>query len=212
MNLRRVANYLAASNTARLVLVLISSFMAGRRPADPVSVLIWGLLFDLAVVFVALRRDPPYNIISVKKPMHTLQKSPRDFIYALVSGAVWGILLLTVPAAIAADPSGSGALTEGATVTLVFVSAIFSIPVVGTEMMTNGSVFKRSKIRGGSIGLLFLGAFILAAVFSFSGAASGLIGGETLTLKRFALTLIPSAAALTGFEIAKAVMRKKNKV
>jgi len=210
LNLRRCANYLVASNAARLVLVLIASFTTTMRPADPASLLIWGLLFDLAVAFVALRRDPPWNIASVDKKVHEMQTSPRDFVYALIVGVVWGLLLLIAPAALTVyTPKSAGALSDGVITNLIFVSALFSIPVVGGELMTNGTIFKRTKRRSRAIPALFVLGAAAACLFAFSKSASSVIGAETLTLKRFSLTLIPAVTALIAFEIIKFSTRKK---
>ena len=200
MNMRRCANYLLASNVAKLFLVLVASFMKDVSPASPVALLLWGLLVDLAVAFVSLRRDPPWNIISVDKSAHELQKAPKDFAFAVVSGAAWGLVLLLIPAALSAFEKDG--ISSGVVMNLVFSSALFSIPVVGIEMMTNGTIFKKSKRRSGEIPLLFFACAILALLFALTGLSS-VIGAEKLTFKQFLLTLIPGVVSLISLEIYK---------
>ena len=208
-NLRRCANYLAASNIARLLVVTVSSFAKGIKPGSPTALLIWGLLLDLAVAVVALRRDPPWNMISVDKKAHTLQNSIKDFGYAAAVGAAWGFILLASPAALSVYTTASGKITDGTVGSLVFVSALFSVPVVGGELMTNGSIFKRSKRRSRAIPSLFALSALLAAAFAFIPSFAKIISGETLTLKRFALALAPALALLVALESIKFATRKK---
>jgi|GEM_PF-1961867 len=210
LNLRRCANYLAASNVARLILVLVASFTTTMRPADPASLLIWGLLLDLAVAFVALRRDPPWNMISVDKKVHEMQSGLRDFVYAAGVGAIWALLIMAVPAALSAyTPSEAGTLSDGTVSNLIFVSALVSAPVVGGELMTNGSIFKRSKRRSRAIPALFALGAALGVLFAFSKTASSIVSAETLTFKRFILTLAPAVIALVTFEIIKLAGAKR---
>ncbi len=210
-NLRRCAGYLASSYVAKILILLVSALVPSVMPADPAALLIWGLLLDLAVSFVALRRDPPWNMISVGKDVHELQNKPKDFLKSVLIGVAWAALLLAVPAALAAyTPKENGALTPGVITNLVFVSALFSIPVIGGELMTNGSIFKRSKRRSRAIPALFLLGAALAVLFAFSGFAASIVSAETLTFKRFLLTLIPAVTSLVLFEIYKFTQRKKN--
>ena len=210
-NLRRCANYLAASFVAKFILLIVSALIPSVSPADPAALLIWGLLLDLAVAFVTLRRDPPWNMISVEKDVHELQTGIRDFAKPAVIGAVWAALLLAAPAALAAYiPKESGTIPAGVITNMVFVSALFSIPVIGGELMTNGSIFKRSKRRSRAIPALFLLGAAFAVLFAFSEAAASIVGGEVLTLKRLLLALIPAVVLFVAFEIYKFTQRKKN--
>lgn len=209
MNLRRCMNYLAASNVCRLVLLLVTSFMKSARPADPASFLLWGLIFDLAVAFAACLRTPPWNIASVKESAHTLQKSAKDFIFPAVAGFVWSMLLLSIPAALSSIPSVN--ISDGAASNVILVSALLSIPVVGGEMMTNGSLFKFSGKRGRSIPLLMLLGLVTSLIFAFSKTASGAFGGETLSFKYYLLSFIPAALCLAALEIYKAASARRSR-
>ena len=209
-NLRRCANYLAASFVAKFLILIASAFIPSVDPADPAALLIWGLLLDLAVAFVTLRRDPPWNMISVEKDVHALQSGFKDFAKPAVIGILWAALLLAAPAALAVyTPKETGTLSPGVVTNMVFVSALFSIPVIGGELMTNGSIFKRSKRRSRAIPALFLLGAALALLFAFSRASS-IVGGETLTFKRMILALIPAVVSLVAFEIYKFTQRKKD--
>ena len=210
MNLRRAVRYLVSSNVARLVLLLVSAFMKSARPADPASFLIWGLIFDLAVSFAACRRDPPWNIASLPPEDHTLTAGVKELAKPVIFGFIWSFLLLSIPAALTALPGTT--LSDGEASNLVFVTALITIPVVGSEMITNGSLFKRSRHRGREMPMLFLSGIAASFIFAFSGGAASVVGGETLTFKNYLLTYIPAAVALAAFEIYKAAsLFKKNK-
>ncbi|MBR6917925.1 MAG: hypothetical protein IKN38_07045, partial [Clostridia bacterium] len=212
LNLRRCANYLAASNVARALILLVTSMTTSMKAQDPVTLLIWGLLLDLAASFVSLRRDPPWNMISVEKDTYALQKSLKDFIYPSVIGAIWGFLILSVPAALSAyTPASYGAIPDGVITNIVFTSAALSVPVVSGELMTNGSIFKRSKRRSRAIPALFALGIASGALFAFVPAAASVIGAETLTLKRFILTMVPAATILIVFESIKLSKWRKTK-
>ena len=210
MNLRRAMRYLVSSNVSRLVLLLVSAFMKSARPADPASLLVWGLLFDIAVSFAACRRDPPWNIASIPSREHNIDRSVRDLAFPIAVGFIWSMLLLSIPAALSSIPGS--ALSDGTVSSLIFSSALLSIPVVGCEMITNGSLFKRSRHRGREMPLLFVLGFAASLVFALSKGASSVVGGEVLTFKNYLLTFIPGAVALIAFEIYKAIANmKKNK-
>ena len=103
-------------------------------------------------------------------------------------------------------------MSDGETSNLVFITALITIPVVGSEMITNGSLFKRSRHRGREMPMLFLSGIAASFIFAFSGGAASVVGGETLTFKNYLLTYIPAAFALAAFEIYKAAsLFKKNK-
>ena len=101
-------------------------------------------------------------------------------------------------------------IPAGVITNMVFVSALFSIPVIGGELMTNGSIFKRSKRRSRAIPALLLLGAAFAVLFAFSETAASVVGGEVLSFKRFLLAMIPAIVSLVAFEIYKFTQRKKN--
>ena len=211
MNLRRCANYLAASNVARILLVLVSALISGVPVASPVALLVWGLLLDLAVAFVALRRDPPWNIVSVKGKAHRLQSGVRDFARPAALGALWSAVIIALPIAVSIYRGKTHPLEGPVITSLAFVAALISIPVFGGELMTNGSIFKRSKRRSRAIPALFFLCIATAALFSFLPAAAKFVGGTVITVKLFITSFIPAVITLAVFEIIK-FTTKKNKM
>ena len=120
--------------------------------------------------------------------------------------------MLAVPAALSAFmPQGAPELSDRVTTNLVFVSAAFSVPVVGGELMTNGSIFKRSKRRSRAIPALFALGAAIAALFAFVPFFAASISADTLSLRLFLYSLIPAVTALFVFEMIK-VTTKKNKM
>ena len=171
---------------------------------------IWGLLFDLAVSFASCRREPPRNIASLPAREHNIDRGLRDLVLPAAVGFIWSMLILSVPAALTSIPGAS--LSDATVSSLMFSCAMLTAPVVGCEMITQGSLFKRLHKRGREMSLLFALGFFASLVFSFSKGASSVVGGEPLSFKNYLLTFIPGAVALVAFEIYKAASRrKKNK-
>ncbi|MBR3640181.1 MAG: hypothetical protein IKN50_06210, partial [Clostridia bacterium] len=212
LNLKRCAGYLAASFIAKTVLCLVAAVMSKIPPASPSALLIWGLLLDLAVSFVSLRRDPPWNISSVDKSTYELQSSYIDFARPAVIGAIWGLLLIAVPAAIITFlPEGHSYRGAGAVTNQVFVAALLSVPVVGGEMMTNGSIFKRSKRRSRAIPALFLLSLVLSLLFAFFKGVAATVAANVISFKLYLVTFVPAVLFLIVFETIKIIERKKKK-
>lgn len=209
LNLRRAAEYLIAAQAARLLYTAVSAF-APLNVADPVHLLIWGLILDFAVVALIAYRDPPWNMITIDKSRRRLPKSLPEFAYPLTVGAIWSVLLLAAPVILTVLSSlGITALTKEAASNMVFVSALLSIPVVGCELMTNSSLFKKSKRRSASLPLSFAAAFLLSLLFAFSKGVSSFLGTEALSLAYYAISFIPAVVAVSAFEIKKAAEASK---
>lgn len=211
MNLRRCANYLIASQTARLIYVLASAIFP-FAVADPIHLLLWGLIFDFAVVLVTAFRDPPWNMISIPPEKRRLQGSPIEFAKPAAAGLLWALLILMLPAVFLIFPELYKPAHDTAVLSnLIFVSAIISIPVMGAQLMTNKSIFMNSsKARSKAIPLMFPIFFVVSLFFAFSKKTAALLGVSTLNLKLFLLSLVPALIMLAVFEIAK-IVKGKNK-
>lgn len=204
LNLRRCANYLVASQLARLV-YLIVSFTTPINIADPVLILFWGLILDFAIVTVIAFRDPPWNMISVGKEKRQLPKKLKDIIQPGVIGILWSVLILALPLLLYFVFNAELEVVTSA----VFVSAILSVPVVGCEIMTNGSIFKKSKRRSRALPLLIVASAVLSLLFAFSSGFASLISGEVLSIPVYLVCYIPAACALIAFEVRKILTAKK---
>lgn len=204
MNLRRAAEYLIASQSARFIFTAVTAFTK-MKPVDPVHILILGLVIDFSVIILTAYRDPPWDMISVKKEKRRLPKSFSDFVYPLAVGAVWSVLVLAAPVVLTVMNSfGIAAVPAETCESMIFSSVLISSFFIGGEMMTNSSLFKRSKRRSAAIPLSFVAGILLSLVFSFSGGINDFFKSKPLSFSLYALTLIPAAAAVLIFEIRKA--------
>lgn len=211
LNLRRAADYLAASQTARLIYLLASAF-SPLAVADPIHLLLWGLIFDFFCVMVIAYRDPPYNMVALPEKRKKIPESGRDFLAPAAIGALWALGLLVIPVVFTCLSSvGALSVGNGECANLFFTSAVLSIPVVSGEMMTRSSIFKRSKRRSVAIPLSFALSLVLSLAFAFSASVSSYLGCEKLTLAHYAMAYIPSVCALCAFEIKKAVSNGRTK-
>ncbi len=203
LNLRRCADYLIASQVTRLLYV-IASAVAPFAVADPVHLLFWGLIIDFGIVIVTAFRDPPWNMISVGKEKRKLHSSLRDFAYPVTVGAIWAVLLLALPTLfLVLGKTFDADTTKELLSNIIFVSAMLSAPIVGTELMTNGSIFKKSKRRSNAIPLMHIGMFVLSLLLSFGKKFAALTGVETLGISSYLICFVPAAVILGIFEIRK---------
>lgn len=204
LNLRRCAVYLIASQSARFLYVLIS-VLSALHPADPVQLLLWGLIFDFAVVMVTAFRDPPWDMISVPDEKRSLPKTKKDFAVPIAYGVLWCALCVAYPLFLSYVKHATSEMLS----TMIFVSSLLSLPTAGAEIMTNSSVFKRSKRRSRAIPLLFAGSFAASLIFAFSRGLSELFGTTPVTVKAYGICILPAIALLLFFEIKKLVQSKK---
>ena len=211
MNMRRCANFLMASQMARLVYVLVSA-IAPFAVADPIHLLLWGLIFDFAVVLVTAFRDPPWNMISIPPEKRRLQSTFLEFAKPALAGLLWTVLILALPAIFKIFPDLYAPAADTAVLSnMIFVSAVLSIPVMGAELMTNKSVFMNSsKARSKAIPLMFPAFIALSLIFAFSKKLAALLSVSTLSFKLYLFALIPAAVMLAAFELYK-LIKGKNK-
>ncbi len=211
MALRRCANYLIASQSARLLYVIASVFMP-IPVADPVHLLLWGLVFDFAVILITALRDPPYNMISLPEEKRRLPGTPREFARSILIGALWAFLILAVPSVILIFPSVAPGCRAETLANLIFVSSVLTLPTVGAELMTSKSIFMNSsKVRSKAIPLMFPVFILISLFFAFSKGMSSALGIPTLDIKLYLMSFIPALCALAVFEIYK-IVKKKNKI
>jgi len=203
LNLRRCADYLIASQVARLLYVIVSA-LAPFAVADPVHLLFWGLIVDFGIVIVTAFRDPPWNMISVGEEKRKLHSTPHEFAYPVAVGFIWAALLLCMPTVFLSLGNAFGRETTGALLSnVIFVSAMLSAPIVGTELMTNGSIFKKSKRRSNAIPLMHIGMLVLSVLLAFREGFSSVTGVETLGGPTYFVCFIPALVMLAVFEIRK---------
>ncbi len=211
LNLRRCADYLIASQMARLIYVIVSA-VAPFEVADPVHLLFWGLIVDFAVVIVTAFRDPPWNMISVGAEKRKLHSKFYDFVYPALVGIIWAALLVAIPAVFLVTGKAFGVdTTEALLSNIIFVSAMLSAPIVGTELMTNGSIFKKSKRRSRAIPLMHIAMLVLSLLLAFSKKTARITEAETLGIKTCLVCFIPAFVLLLIFEMRKLVKMKKAK-
>lgn len=203
LNLRRCADYLIAAQAARLLYV-IATAVSPFSVADPVHLLFWGLLVDFGIVIVTAFRDPPWNMISVGKEKRRLHSKFSDFVYPFAVGVIWTALIMAAPTVLLCVGHAFGREMTGALLSnMIFVSAMLAAPIVGTELMTNGSIFKRSKRRSNAIPLMHLVMLVLSLLFAFWKGLSAVTGSESLDLRCYLICFIPSVLLLVIFEIRK---------
>lgn len=209
LNLRRCADYLIASQMARLLYVIVSA-VAPLSVADPVHLLFWGLIVDFGVVIVTAFRDPPWNMISVGEEKRKLHSSFSEFIYPMLVGFIWALLLLAMPVLFLVTGNVYGEELTGALLSnMIFVSAMISAPVVGTQLMTNGSIFKKSKRRSSAIPLMHVVMLILSLLLAFWDKLSVITGVETMNVKEYFTCFIAAFVLFAVFEIRKLIKNKK---
>ncbi len=207
MNLRRAADYLVASQTARLVFTVVTA-LSDFKLADPVHLLIWGLLLDFAVVILTAYRDPQPDVMKSGGSRRRLPCTVREFCLPVIIGLIWSAVLVASPIILAAvNPSVSGEVLEN----MIFVSGILSVPAVGCEFMTGQSLFAKAEKNSAAIPLSFAVSVALAILFSFSRGLASFFSCGVLSFYQFALALIPLAVSIAGFEVLKFTVGKSER-
>lgn len=205
MNLRRAAEYLVASQVSRIIFTAVTAFTKFKL-ADPVHLLLWGLFFDFAIVIMTAYRDPSENIMKSPESKRRLPCNIGEIVFPVALGAVWAAVLVAAPVVLSVVLEKiSGEVLEN----MIFVSGILSVPIVGFEFMTDGSVFGKKKKQSAAFPVSLAISFALSLVFSFSKGLASFFTCGTLSFSQYAMTFIPIAVLLAALEIAKVLQSKK---
>lgn len=207
VNLRHSADYLLASQCARLILMIAGVF-SPVGIFTPVQLLVWGLLMDfIAVLAISFQRPSSY-VLSVRPDEMGLYTRISQAVQPAVCGAVWAVVS-ALPVVLTMIITGVGA-GDISVFSGVYAAALLCIPPVEHYFMTGHSLFRRrsgAKFRF----LLTLAAAAAAAVVCAAITGTSMFSGKPVNIALRALSMIlPAAVLLATGEIVK-VIKNKNR-
>lgn len=207
-NIKAAAFYLTTAQISRLAVILAAVLLPQVPLLDEVTILVWGLLFDFAAVLVmAFEQDG--DVWNGNEKMPSGRFVPIRIRRAAGIGLAWGLsapaLILLVKLLYSRAPLR---FSGGKEITLLVGALLLCGLVIASESMKQGSLFRHVRINYAFCGFLLI-TVILVPVLMLTPFGAAWIGGKPCGWAAL-FALIPAAAILIVWEIAKAVKRKKN--
>jgi len=207
-NIHSAVFYMIASQTARMVLFL-STVVFDVPLLDPVFILSWGLLFDLAAILMI--GFEKFDYYSPEKKRHSEKGYVRMIFRAVGMGALWGMIIVSViPFARLIAGVMGGHVSGGILLSLMSSSAILTAYITACIVMKRSLWTLNSRANVAEIALTVLTA-VLCLLMLFSGKCAALIGGEVCG-EYALLILIPLLLTYLMFGFILLIThRRKNK-
>lgn len=209
--------FITASQTARLLIVLLSVFTSIPL-LNAVFILIWGLLFDFITALVMAfenngKKDGYIRDKFLKKDEEDDRLSMKEHqtLFSMIVGVIWGLIAASaVPLCSLLSSSLGLVYSKEIGALTLSVAVVLSGTVLAFETMKKNSIF--SSIHPNTAQLLYVLTSILFSfviLFTESGAK---IAGGIVCPQVILIALIPMCLLLLISEISKLIIKNHKKI